>query len=149
MLKEVGKRGSQLLLIALASYLAAWLYIIALWFDRLRFLRDLQILVAAGFLALWFLFPFRHRLGFRTGLAAGLIASVPSIAFTLVHASLERRGISTDGSLFGVLHPGTAPLIYFYHAFQTWGIDIQTIPYLAPPLTILLAGLGGALGRRC
>lgn len=47
------RRGGQLLLLVLAYYLLAWFYVVALWFERLKFLRDLQIVVAAGFLALW------------------------------------------------------------------------------------------------
>jgi hypothetical protein len=68
---ESVKRGGQLLFLVLGYYLIAWFYVVALWFERLKFLRDLQIVVAAGFLALWLLFAYRHRLGLMKGLIVG------------------------------------------------------------------------------
>ena len=97
---------------------------------------------------LWIIFGYLSQLGFMKGIIAGLIGAIPLIFFTSVQAYLLLKANSVDGTLFGVSNPAIVPLMWFYTAFQRWGLDIYLLPYILTPLLILLFGIASYIGSK-
>lgn len=140
------KRGIKLLSWILLYSLFSFLFQALLWIEKLSFLRSFVLPLTLGYLLLWFVFGYNSQLGFRKGIIIGFIGAIPAIFFTSVQAFMLLLGRNITGTFFDVLNPITIPLLWFYTAFQQWGIHISLMPYLLTPLLVLLCGIGSYFG---
>jgi hypothetical protein len=144
MVNSTLKKSGQFLLLVIFYSLVGWFGGFLLWSSS--YLEILALPFTAGFLLLWLIFGYRSRLGFWKGIIVGGVGTIPLIFFTVIQAFMLSKGSSVEGTLFGVYNPSTVTLMWFYTAFQQWGVDIYLLPYILTPFLLMLCGISSYIG---